>query len=97
MNIEEYKAAIAEIESDASGKKRLIARKFARANNKVKTGDIIEDHYQKIKVVGFAISYNREWPQCVYMGSLLTKAGKPFKNGKQGSVHQSNLKEVIEG
>jgi len=90
MDIEKYKKTIAQIDSDAEGKKRAVSREYAMSNNPVKVGDVVSDHSQKIRVERIGV-YHSDVPMCLYKGQLLTKAGKPFKNGNSGTVYQRNM------
>lgn len=95
MNQPEFKKRMAEAEQEYKKKKFAIQKEFAESNNTIKIGDIIEDHFQRIKVGSIAIVLYGRKPECAYKGTRLTKSNKPFKSGGRGTVWQCNLKRVV--
>jgi hypothetical protein len=95
MTLDEYKQKIKEIDIESESKKADLAKQYALANNYVSIGDILIDHYQKIRVVTIRVNHNWRNPQCIYSGPLLTKQGREFKSGRKGYIFQGNIKEHI--
>jgi len=93
MNIEDYKNAIHEIDKDAERKKLNLAIEYSKSHNKVKVGDIVEDHIGKILVgkISHSVSVNYMTPCAVYTGMELKKNNEPFKHKKIRTVWQTNL------
>lgn len=95
MTFEEYEAKKKEILEEADRRIAEIGVEFALSNNPVSIGDVITDHYQAIKVDKIHVVGRLTFlPSCVYSGTLISKTGKPFKNGKKSCVHQSNLRTI---
>ena len=97
MALDEYKLKIKEIDTEAESKKYDLAKQYALANNHVSIGDILIDHYQKIRVEKIGVNYDWRNPQCVYSGPMLTKSGREFKTCKHGYIYQRNIREHIKG
>lgn len=95
MTKEELRAKIREIEAGAERGIRKIKIEYARYHNQVKIGDVVADHFNTIKVERMRVSIGfGERPQMIYSGPMLTKKGEAHKNGKEGSICQSNLKTI---
>ena len=94
MNHDEYKIAQRNLAKEFEAKKRTLMKEYALANNSVKVGDTVTDHYQTIRVekIEFYISY--ELPGCIYYGLELKKDGKPKKKEVKSCAYQSNLKSI---
>lgn len=99
MTEEQFNLTEEKLKQDYDLKRRSLAKEYAFSNNYIKIGDIIEDHYQIIKVrkIKFTISssISKELPYCVYEGELLTKTLKVRKRGGIGSIHQPFIKEIL--
>lgn len=96
MTLEEYKAEKKELERTHQKELSRLARQYAYSNNPFEKGDLVEDHMGTIAVEDISYrpsSYTRDVPYCVYYGTCITKAGKPFKSGQKREVHQVNLKK----
>ena len=70
----------------------------AKKNNPYKTGDVIEDHYQIGKIKKAVISTNADARiyRISYRCERLTKKLKPYKNGEDTIIHDSNIKRKID-
>lgn len=93
MTLEEMKEKINIINKESIEKIKKIQRDYAISNNPYNIGDIIEDHNCKIKIENIKYSVFWDVPSCVYYGTLIQKNGKPFKNNKQGTIYQTNIKK----
>jgi len=76
-----------------------IDKAVAKKNNIVKIGDIIEDHYQKIKVeriVHGYTNYRGGLPYSMYYGHGINKDGTKsrLKNMQKINVYGCNLEKV---
>lgn len=97
MDREEYTSKLKELNKDYLLKCKLLAREYAFHNNPVKTGDIIEDHYQILKVekIHFSKGTSDQLPYCIYEGKRLTKKLEPFKYKGNSSSYQTNLYGIL--
>lgn len=96
MTLEEYKARLADLEREHKAKRNELARNYAMSNNPYKIGDILQDHYQIIKVdtIKWTMGYNA--PECVYLGVQLTKNLVPKKRQDDSpAMYQSNVKRKL--
>ena len=92
MKKQEYESELKTLNREYLGNKNKIIKEYALSNNPHKIGDIIKDHYQKIKIEKVAaISYFNNI-ECRYYGTNLKKDGTPFKSGSKSWIHQSNIK-----
>lgn len=93
MTKEEYKKEIVKLQKM---RKELDSR-FALSNSPYKVGDIIQDHYHIIKVEEISVvkGYNG-WPQCIYIGTELTKSLQPKKRQVDTAMYQENIKRKIQ-
>lgn len=97
MTLEEYKARLADLEKEHKAKRNELARNYAMSNNPYKIGDILQDHYQIIKVERIGYGYNLYGlPECWYRGTQLTKKFEPKKRQDLDSrMVQSNVKRKL--
>lgn len=91
MDLDRYKAKIGKIDKEARDKKFRLNKEYALANSHVKIGDIVTDHIGSVCVESIRI-FNDRIPSCIYMGTCITKAGKPFKSGEKRSVFQEHMR-----
>lgn len=95
MTEEEYKQKLVELEIEYKNKKDALGLEFAMANNPYKVGDILQDHYQIIRVekIEWILMYGTSsTPECIYYGTQLTAKLKPKKSqGINPYMHQSNV------
>lgn len=97
MTKQEYDKKIKVITANYELLKKDLYRKFATANNTYKVGDIVTDHIgsiiiEKIEFLAPSTFFNRDYPECSYLGIELTKKGEPKKNGSKRYVYQYNIK-----
>lgn len=93
MIYEEYKQKLEELEIEYKNKKNALGREFAMSNNPYKVGDILQDHYQIIRVDSISYSIIHGIPECVYYGTQLKKDLKPKKIQENSPcMFQSNVK-----
>ena len=75
-----------------------LQKQYARLNNSVKIGDIIQDwRGTLIKVDKMQIitsSFTNEYPEYIYEGLKVTKKGILFKDGTSDDIYQSDLKKI---
>ena len=94
-NLENYKVKVAEIEAEATKKKRSLAIEFANANNPYKKGDIVTDHIGSLRIEKMTWTFgfnNNILPYCHYYGIELKKDGTPMKKQSARAVSQTNIK-----
>ena len=94
MKLSEYTALRLEIQEKHKAELNALAVKFAKANNPVKIGDVLTDHYQTMVVDDIVISMHRTQPGCIYHGYVLTKKGVFRADMKRATVYQSNLRTI---
>lgn len=97
MTFEDYEAVLAALEREYKAKRNELARAYAMANNPYKVGDILQDHYQIIRVeyIKWRYSYS-EKPECIYYGTQLTKKLAPKKKQDlDPRMVQSNVKQKL--
>ena len=96
MNIEEVRKQLTDLEIEYKKKVRLLKIKYARTLIKYAKGQTISDHYQTIKIdsISFSNAFGSEFPEPIYIGQLLTKSMKPFRNKMRGTVYQSNIEKL---
>jgi len=92
MDLEEYILREKEIRKEADDKLRELAREYAFSNSSVKVGDIVADHFCKIRVEKIRLWFDRRAPSCLYEGPELRKDLTPRKDGRTATVFQSNIK-----
>lgn len=95
MKLTEYRSKLKEIDTEASKKKEKIHIEYAKANNPYRKGDILEDHYQIIRVDEISFSISNGVCSCIYKGLKLTKSLKPFKSGEVSIVYQKNVERKL--
>lgn len=97
MDLEEYKKKVKSIEAECKQLKQLLDIEYASKNNTVVIGDIVIDHYQRIKVdkISYINNAFTGTPTCIYHGYIVKKDGGRFKSGKRSGSHQSHIKEII--
>ena len=96
MNIEEVRKQLTDLEIEYKTKVRLLKIKYARTLIKYAKGQTISDHYQTIKIDSISLAYlfGSEFPEPIYIGQLLTKSMKLYKNEKRGTIYQSNIEKL---
>lgn len=94
MTKEEYESGLAALEREYKAKCNELARNYAMSNNPYNIGDILQDHYQIIKVERIGWGHNlRGLPECWYRGTQLTKKLEPKKRQDLAPrMVQSNVK-----
>ncbi len=82
-----------ELEKEYNDKVKALKIEYANSNNPYKIGDIIEARTGKIRIekIWGSQSMLSEYPECIYSGPRLTKAGREFKSGEKMNVYQSNV------
>lgn len=98
MTLEEYKTQYAALEEEYKTKCNELAKAYAFANNPYKIGDILQDHYQILRVEKIKWEYYNYFnkPECVYYGTQLTKKLEPKKKqDAQPGMYQSNVKRKL--
>lgn len=94
MTKTELKSRLSTIKRDALKAELKLIREYCFANNPVKVGDVITDHYHTIKVESISpdisASYQGDY-HCIYYGVELTKSGKPKVKNPSNSLHGVNL------
>jgi hypothetical protein len=95
MTQQEYKDQLNMLRQVFETDKKVLAKKYAFANNKVEVGDIVSDLGGSIKVESVKVSINQEYPCCVYQGVLLKKDGTPNKRGDLYTVWQTSMTNHI--
>lgn len=97
MTTKEYDEARKIIEEEKDKKIRELNWEFVTSNNKYKKDDIIEDHIGKGKIekMKATLSFNKKYPEAVYLCTILNKDNTPTKR-KESKRHifQSNIKET---
>lgn len=94
MTYEEYEQKVEELESEFNEKKNELSREFAMANNPYKVGDILQDHYQIIRVekIKWKWAFLSIISECVYYGTQLTAKLEPKKRQDiNPCMYQSNV------
>lgn len=95
MTYEEYEQKVEELESEFNEKKNELSREFAMANNPYKVGDILQDHFQIIRVekIKWTFTYDTNFiPECLYFGTQLTAKLEPKKRQDiNPCMYQSNV------
>jgi len=96
MDKTEYKKRKAGIEKEAGSKLEALSIEYAKANNKIKVGDIVAGWFFTILVkdIRTSIDYYTNLPECVYYGPKVTKKLKPYKSGFRGRIPQSSVKTI---
>jgi len=85
MTKEEYDKKTEELRAQRKASQLKLDTLYALENSPVGISDIVTDHYKTIRVEGIVAPYGKHngYPQCIYHGVRLTKAGKPFKKKKK--------------
>ena len=96
MTKEEFERLIEVLRLDYEKARTDLAIKFALSNNPYKIGDIIEDHYHKIKIEYIKVYYVSSSPQCLYTGVELKKDNTPTNKQSNTTMYQQNVKSKIE-
>ena len=96
MTLEEFQQKTEIINKDRDKKWLDLCKDYAFTNNPYKVGDILEDHYQIIKIESIKLSITRESACCIYIGpQLRMKTLEPYKNGAKSTMYQLNVKQKI--
>lgn len=88
MNIEEYYKAISEIDLNAKKEKEKLGHKYAFEHKQYDIGDIIETNTDRIIIENIRWCSNyfgNTIPQCIYIGSDVTKKLEINKRGRINS------------
>jgi len=93
MTIEEYKEKVNIILSKARADYNDLCREYARSNDTVKMGDIVNNILVDKKVIRFSIDNIRDdkIPEMIYHGVKINKNGKPNKLGTRDYVFQHDI------
>ena len=94
MKLLEYTARRLEIQEKHKAELNALAVEFAKANNPVKVGDVLTDHFERIVVDDIVIFMSRTNPECIYHGYVLTKKGVLRVDMKRATIYQSNLRTI---
>lgn len=96
MTKEEYQDRRNQLELEYYKKKKDLANEYAKSNVPHKVGDVVEDHFGKIKIerIKFIWTANDELDY-LYYGLELKKDGTPRKKQTGRSVYQSNIDNMI--
>ena len=94
MKLSEYTALRVLMEKKHKEELDALAVKFAKANNRVKSGDVLTDHFQTMVVDDIVIFMDRTNPECIYHGYVLTKKGVYRSDMKRATIYQSNLRTI---
>jgi hypothetical protein len=104
MTKEEYNKKMRSIEENAEKEIDAVRVQYARANNPIKIGDVITDHFSQVTIRVESITFRcsgYRYPYCMYSGTRLTKKGTPFKSAQLRKVPQPNVetlyKKYLEG
>jgi len=92
MTLAELGEQKATLDKTHDNKIKALYKLFAMSNNTVKVGDIVEDHYQRVKVEKIGWYINTPGAGCTYTGPLYSKKMVPFKSGARDTMYQENLK-----
>ena len=94
MTKEEYESGLAALKREYKAKCNELARACAMENNPYNVGDILQDHYQIIRVERIGWGTNLHGlPECWYRGTQLTKKLEPKKRqDTDPRMVQSNVK-----
>lgn len=81
-----------------AAKKRKLDEEYALSNNPYKVGDVLQDHFQIMRVEYIGWSYTHYGtPECYYKGTQLTQKLVPMKKQDVKSMmFQCNVKRKIE-
>ena len=91
MTKDEFIAKKQELRKHHENELRKLNKEFALSNNKVKIGDIIEDHRTRIEVEIIDLFCGCSFPSCKYSGPRLKKDNTPYKSGEIDTIYQINL------
>jgi hypothetical protein len=99
MNLDEFRKKAKEIRDEAEREVKKLGKDLAFNNASAKIGDIVTAKYgNKVSIIVDDIKFTmksylarEESPECVYFGYVLTKAGKPRKDGERGRIYESDL------
>ena len=95
MNLEEFRKQAKEIRADAERQVKKLGKELAFANASAKIGDTVTSKQtiivDDIKFSMKSYMQTGESPECVYFGFVLTKAGRPRKDGERGMIYESDL------
>jgi hypothetical protein len=98
MTKEEYKDSIQLIEDNYTTNLKTLAIKFARENNPVQIGYMIEDDngvILKVEKLFFHIMFGEKFPSCYYRGTSYTKKGIPKKiQTKSDTIYQCRIIKI---
>ncbi|SRR5258706_7649185 len=96
MTQEEYKQQLNQIEIEATERRKLLNRQYARENREHGIGDILTDTNGSILVQKFGIDFDsNRVPVTYYFGVELKKDLTPTKAGKTRSIWPSSIIAVI--
>lgn len=97
---DEIQVELTKAEIKAGEQKKGLSKSYLTPQVKYKKGDIIEDHFCRIKIKGCTIILSTSLitspsSNIKYYGTRLKKDNTPFKNDEQGYIYESNIKKVI--
>lgn len=97
MTLAEFEEKRIAIQREHDYKQMELRKQYAIEHNPVKVGDIVTDHYHTIRVEKMSV-YGHSVPLMRYIGTELTKQGKPKKRQPvtYNPVFQHSLK-IING
>lgn len=96
MTKEEYNNRKAELEAAHSKAIRGLASEYALSQNPVEVGDIVGGgRLIMVDEIRYSLAGPDGYPQCVYLGTALTKKMLPFKSMERTTVWQQNMKTHI--
>jgi len=93
MKIDKEQLKLKEIElySDYQKNLRQLRYDFLISHNKIRTGDIIKDHIEKVQVQEIIGMYNHTDPSLIFDGLIINANGKPNKALKKRIVYGCNV------
>ena len=98
MELNDFRLKAQEIRSLAEKEVRKLGKEFAFSKATAKHGDVIKCKYGNRVIIVDDIKFSmrnymatEETPECVYFGFVLTKAGKPRKDGERSRIYESDI------
>lgn len=95
MTLEDYTSRKKTLSEQHSKEFEELHIQYANANNPYKSGDILQDHHQIIKVEEIGFTLNSGICSCRYKGVRLKKNLQPFANGEKITMWQTNVKNKL--
>ncbi len=102
MNLIEHNRALRELRQEYNNRARRLVSGYLEEHNPIKVGDIVEDHYKRIRVEGWKVYYAKYEMQgiggyIVYRGTRLTRGGDKMKKGASDNEMYAYNIEAING